>query len=76
MRQGEGKKKEHRLIRATPSIQTLGSSEGTGHIAGKEQIWGLQLQDPDPCGWGETHTIPRACIWGHTSTVSKVTPPP
>ena len=62
MQQGEGKKKEHRLIRAKPSIQMLGSSEGTGHTAGKEQIWGLRLQDPDPCGWGETHTIPRPGI--------------
>ena len=39
-------------------------------------MWSPCAQDPDPRGWGETHTIPRPCTWGHTSTVSKVTPPP
>ena len=34
-------------------------SEEMRHAAGKEQTAGLQVQDPDPCGWGETHTIPR-----------------
>ena len=52
MRQGEEKKKDHRLIRATPSIQKLGISEETGHTAGKEQIQGLRVQEPDPCAWG------------------------
>ena len=40
-RQGEEKEKDHRLIRATPSIQMLGISKGTGHTAGKEQMYGL-----------------------------------
>ena len=34
-------KKDHRLIRAIPSIQTLGISEKTGHTAGEEQMCGL-----------------------------------
>ena len=58
------KKKDHRLIKATPSIQMLEISAGTRHTAGKQQIWGLWVQDPDPCGWGETHTVPRPCPWG------------
>ena len=37
MQQGEGKKKEHRLIRAIPSIQTLGISKETRHTAGKSR---------------------------------------
>ena len=41
MRQDEEKEKDHRLIRATPSIQTLGISEETGHTAGEEQMCGL-----------------------------------
>ena len=43
---------------------------------GKEHIWGLRVQDLDPRGWGETHTIPRPCTWGHTFTVSRVIPLP
>ena len=39
-------------------------------------MWSPCAQDPDPRGWGETHTVPRACTWGHTSTVSKVALPP
>ena len=50
MRQGEEKKKDHRLIRSTPSIQTLGISEGTKHTSGKEHIWCFQVQDPDVDG--------------------------
>ena len=64
--QSEEKEKDHRLIRATPSIQTLGTPDG--HTAGKEQMC-------DPRGRGETHTIPRLCTWG-TLPLSKVTPPP
>ena len=43
----------------------LGISEGTRHTAGKEQTCGLRVQDPDPRGRGETHTIPRPCTWAH-----------
>ena len=68
------KKKDRRLTRATPSLQTLGISEGTGHTAGRADVWSLCAQDPDPRGWAETHTNPST--WGHTSTVSKMTPPP
>ena len=35
-------------------------------------MWSPCAQDPDPRGWGETHTVPRACTWGHTSTVSSI----
>jgi len=58
------KKKEHRSIKATPSIQMLDISAGTRHTAGKRQICGLWVQAPDPCGWGKTHTVPRPCPWG------------
>ena len=37
---------------------------------------GLRVQDPDPCGWSESHTVPRPCAWGHKSTDSRVTPLP
>ena len=58
-RQGAEKEKDHRLTRAAPSIQKLGIPEETGHTGGEEQIWGLRVQEPDPCGWGRAHTIPR-----------------
>ena len=75
-RQDEEKEKDPRLIRAAPSIQTLGISEETRQTAGEEQVCGLRVQDPDPCGWGETHTVSRPCTWANTPTVSKVPPPP
>ena len=46
------------------------------HSRWRADIWSPCTQDPDPRGWGETHTITRPCTWGHTSTLSKVTPPP
>ena len=70
----EERKKDHRLIRATPSIQILETSERTRHTE-VEHIWGLRVQDPDPCGWDETHTVPRPCT-SVTHPVSRVTPRP
>ena len=70
------KKKDHGLVRATASVQRLGISKETRHAASQEQMWGLQVQVPDPCRWGEAHNIPSPGTWGHMSTVSKVTPPP
>ena len=74
-RQGEEKIKDHRLIRAIPSIQMLGISEGTGHTAGKEQICGLWVyripthvdgmrptQSPDPA---PGDTFPHSSNWHH-----------
>ena len=61
------KKKDHRIIRATPSIQTLGIPEG--HTPGKEQIC-------NPCGWSETHTIPGPCTWVHFHTLQGDTSSP
>ena len=75
MWQDEEKKRDHRSIRATSSIQRMGISEGTIHTAGKEQTGGLQIQGPDPCGWGEPTQSP-GLNGGHTSSVSKATPPP
>ena len=75
MQQDEEKRKYHRFIRATPSVQRMGISEGTIHTAGKEQTGGLQVQDPDPCGWGELTQSP-GLNRGHRSSVSKATPPP
>jgi len=66
------RKRTHRLIRATPSIQRMGISGGTRQAAGKEQTQGLRVQVPDSCGWDETHTISRPS----TFPVSKVIPPP
>ena len=43
-----------------------GSPRGKAH-RGEEQTRGLWPQDPDPCGWGETHTVPKPCLWGHMS---------
>ena len=51
MWQVEEKEKDHRLIRATPSVQMLGMSEGMRHTAGKEQTGCLWVQVPDPCAW-------------------------
>ena len=58
-----------------PPFRCWKSRRGKIHW-GKEHIRGLWVQDPDPYGWGETHTIPRPSTWGHTSTVSRVTPSP
>ena len=37
------------------------------HCRWGADMWSPCAQDPDPRGWGETHTIPRACTWGPTT---------
>ena len=69
------KKKDHRLIRATPSIQMFGISEGTGHTADKDQICGLRYRILSHVEGVRPHN-PQTLHLGHTYTLSKVTPPP
>ena len=58
MWQDEEKKRDHRSIRATPSVQRMGISEGTRHTAGKEQM-GVSRYRILTVRVGWTHTIPR-----------------
>ena len=44
------------------------------HCRQRADVWSLCTQDPDPCGWAETHTTPGT--WAHTSRLQGDTTSP
>ena len=76
MRQDEEKKKDHRLIRVTPSIQMLEIPEGARHTEGKNRLRGLRVQDLDPCEWGETHSLQTLRLGSHIHSLQGKPPSP
>ena len=70
------KKKDHRLIRVTPSIQMLEIPEGARHTEGKNRLRGLRVQDLDPCEWGETHSLQTLRLGSHIHSLQGKPPSP
>ena len=56
-----------------PQFRCWESPRGKTH-RGEEQTRGLWAQDPDPCGWGETHMVPKPCLGPHESRLGHRVP--
>ena len=66
MRQDEEKKKDHRLIRVTPSIQVLEIPEAARHTEGKNR-YGVSEYRIWTHVSGVRPTVSRPCTWGGTT---------